>query len=72
MPANTLLKHATDHLVAALAVAEKAGDAVLTVVVEMALMRARELPKEQDGQPHHRGCKTGSIYDAARCEPGRF
>ena len=30
-------------------VAEKAGDAVLTVVVEMALMRARELPKEQDG-----------------------
>jgi hypothetical protein len=26
-----------------------AGDAVLTVVVEMALMRARELPKEQDG-----------------------
>jgi hypothetical protein len=51
MPANTLLKHATDHLVAALAVAEKAGDAVLTVVVEMALMRVRELPKNQDDSP---------------------
>jgi hypothetical protein len=51
MPANTLLKHATDHLVAALAVAEKAGDAVLTVVVEMALMRVRELLKNQDDSP---------------------
>ena len=72
MPANTLLKHATDHLVAALAVAEKAGDAVLTVVVEMALMRVRELPKTRMIHPHHRAPKTGSIYEAARCEPGRF